>query len=244
MPIDWVEADFHQPTPARAVTTLLGGGISEGAYRSANFSHTVGDQDHAVDENRRRLRTQFQLPSEPVWLTQVHGTDVWCGLNRPNTTADASVTSERSTVLAVLTADCLPVVLVSACGQFRGIAHAGWRGLLAGVIENTVNQLVALGATDLMAWLGPCIGPHSFEVGPEVRDAFIGQSARNQIAFTPCDHGKYLADLQSLARVRLASFSIDSRACARDTRTDLDCYSFRRQNPTGRMATVVWLPQR
>lgn len=242
MAIGAIDAQFARPTAARAITTLVTGGVSEGVYRSANLSHTVGDDPEHVAENRRLLSAHYGWRSEPVWLTQVHGTAVWCAPESINTTADASVTTDPHAVLAVLTADCLPVVLVSPCGQRRGIAHAGWRGLAAGVIENTVVQLRARGATELLAWLGPCIGPQSFEVGAEVLDAFARRNPDFAVAFRPGVDGRYWADLQQLARMVLSPMGIAVTGCSADTLTDPRLYSFRRQNPTGRMATVVWLP--
>jgi polyphenol oxidase len=210
------------------------------------MSHTVGEPLQRVLANRAQLVQQFALPAEPLWLTQVHGTRVWTpamartvgGPTYPE--ADAAVTAEPATVLSVLTADCLPVVIVSADGRYRGVAHAGWRGLVNGVLENTVAALTALGATHLEAWFGPCIGPASFEVGAEVLAQFVNHDARAQTCFSANARGRFLANLPALAAQRLARFGITVSQCGLDTLTDARCYSYRRQARTGRMATLVW----
>jgi len=218
------------------------------------MSHTVGESLERVLANRAQLVQQFSLPAEPLWLTQVHGTRVWTpamaraaaadsALGAPHITypeADAAVTAEPATVLSVLTADCLPVVIVSADGRYRGIAHAGWRGLVNGVLENTVAALTALGATHLEAWFGPCIGPASFEVGAEVLAQFVNHDARAQTCFVGNARGRYLANLPALAAQRLNPLGIAVSRCDLDTLTDARCYSYRRQARTGCMATLVW----
>lgn len=213
-------------------------------YGEANFSHTVGDDPNRVLHNRAQLVRELNLPQEPYWLTQVHGTDVvmvdrHSPINMP-VTADASVTIDPLVVLAVLTADCLPVVLVSADGIHRGIAHAGWRGLLNGVLENTVARLRAGEDIPLAAWLGPCIGKDSFEVGDEVRAAFVARDATANQYFVQNPRGRFMADLPGLATQRLTAMGVCVSASLVDTLTDPRCYSYRRHAQAGRMATVVW----
>ena len=201
----WLVPDWPAPAAVRALSTWRGGGVSKAPYAALNLGHHVEDSRAAVDQNRRALREAAGLPAEPVWLTQVHGTRV-LDLDAADVDAagpaDGCVTRRRGRVCAILTADCLPVLLASATGDRVGAAHAGWRGLAAGVIEATV---AALGCPpgDLLAWLGPAIGPGRFEVGAEVRDALLDRDPGAEAAFEPSPRGRYLADLYLLARRRL-----------------------------------------
>jgi YfiH family protein len=301
VPLRWLTPDWPAPATVRALSTLRGGGVSVPPYASLNLGGHVGDDGSAVAENRRALREAAELPAEPAWLNQVHGIDVRdldstapigraspvgprgaghaglaCAADAPvNThapvTADAAVTRQPGRVCAILTADCLPVLLASESGDRVGAAHAGWRGLAAGVIEATV---AALGSPpgELLAWLGPAIGPRHFEVGSEVREEFLraaeaphagvrrggagaamgpadpagsGDTHRASVeaAFVPNARGRYLADLYALARLRLARAGVH-RVFGGGECTYADgarYFSHRRDGTTGRQATLIWL---
>lgn len=213
-----------------------GGGLNLGLH--------VGDVLAHVEHNRAQIRRQ--LPAEPAWLTQVHGTTVVDAAQVSGAPeADASYTTQAGVVCAIMTADCLPVLFADAGGRAVGAAHAGWRGLAAGVLDNTVAQMRAAGAETLHAWLGPAIGPQQFEVGADVLQAFVAQDAAAEQAFQPIADkpGKYLADIYQLARQRLARLGVHKvtggNAC---TVSDAQrFYSYRRDGVTGRMAALIWL---
>jgi hypothetical protein len=203
----------------------------------------VGDDPDHVARNRTSMSKALALPAQPLWLRQVHGTRVVVhdgSLVEPE--ADAAVTFKSGHVLAILTADCLPVVLASRDGSCVGVAHAGWRGLADGVIENTLRSLGVPGS-ELVAWLGPAIGPAAFEVGPEVRARFVDVDAGASVAFSENARGRWQADLCALARRRLMLAGVSEIATADAcTFSSVDLfYSFRRQSVTGRMATLAWL---
>jgi YfiH family protein len=224
-------------------TTLRRGGQSEGSFAALNLAGHVGDADAAVGENRRRLRSALTLPSEPLWMTQVHGTAVHRDIDGapPAQPCDAAVTAYPDRVLAVLTADCLPVVFVSRDGSRLGVAHAGWRGLAKGVLESTMSALGGP-AADLLVWIGPAIGPAAFEVGGEVRAAFVDQDPSAEVAFSENSRGRWQADLALLAKMRLRHAGVvDVRASGLCTYADGDrFYSHRRDPASGRQATLVW----
>jgi YfiH family protein len=233
--------DWPAPPGVRALVTTRHGGVSRGACASLNLATHVGDDPAAVAENRARLRRR--LPAEPLWLNQVHGTAVARAESAPGgATADAAVTAVRRTVCAVMTADCLPVLLCADDASAVGAAHAGWRGLAAGVLEAAVS---ALGTPPqrLMAWLGPAIGPASFEVGDEVRQVFVRQAPHAAGAFAARGSGKWLADLYELARQRLEAAGLERvYGGAYDTFAQADVFfSYRRAPGAGRMASLVWL---
>ncbi len=229
------------PPNVRALQTLRGNGFSQAPWGSFNLGDHVGDAAACVAANRDSLRCQ--LPREPLWLKQVHGIVAVDAENSPNfVTADASFARAAGYVCAVMTADCLPVLLCDQTGSAVAAAHAGWRGLLAGVIEQTVVRMGVPPAT-LIAWLGPAIGPGCFEVGDEVRQAFVSKSAEAASAFVEHDQGKWLADIYQLARQRLNRLGVfdisGGDAC---TVSEQDRYfSYRRDGVTGRMASLIWL---
>ncbi len=204
----WLTPDWEAPAQVRALSTLRGGGLSTGTYASFNLAQHVGDEPDHVRDNRALLRAAAGLPAEPMWLEQVHGTavavhtDVAGEVGAPPPRADAAVAFVPGRVCVVMTADCLPVVFADRAGTRVGVAHAGWRGLVAGVLEATVSALQAP-AAELVAWLGPAIGPQAFEVGPEVREAFVARDAANAAGFTRNAAGRYQADLYQLARQAL-----------------------------------------
>lgn len=230
------------PVRVRAAMTTRTGGASAGAFASFNLATHVGDDPDAVAANRRRLREALQLPTEPAWLEQVHGHRVVVLPDAVPGPADAAVTFTPGPVCAVLVADCLPVFLASRDGDRVGVAHAGWRGLAAGVVEATVAALDCEPAR-LVAWLGPAIGPRAFEVGGEVREAFLAGDGGAAAAFTPGRAGRFLADLPALARRRLAAAGV-AAVTGGDLCTHSDparFYSYRRDGATGRLAALAWL---
>jgi YfiH family protein len=242
----WFEADWPAPPRVRALSTLRGtageGGASRPPFAHFNLGDHVGDDALAVAENRRHLKLQARLPAEPSWLRQVHGVAV-ADLDRagPYGTADAAVARGPGKVCAILTADCLPVVLTTDSGDRVAAAHAGWRGLAAGVIEATVRVL-DVPAGELLAWLGPAIGPRHFEVGAEVREAFLKADPGAVVAFEPNSRGRFMADLPQLARRRLENLGV-SRIYGGGECTFAQAdryYSHRREGITGRQATLIW----
>ena len=233
--------DWPAPPRVRSLVTTRLGGVSGGPYASLNLGTHVGDDPRGVERNRARLRPL--LPREPLWLRQVHGTQVLIAeVAQQAPEADAAVTRTPRNVLAVLTADCLPVLFCDSGATVVGVAHAGWRGLAAGILERTVTSLQAP-PSSLMAYLGPAIGPGVYEVGPEVRDAFARQDPSAREAFAPGRPGKWLADLYALARQRLEKTGIMSiHGGSHCTFSDSErFFSHRRDGETGRMASLIWL---
>lgn len=238
------------PANVHALSTTRRGGVSRPPYDDAagggglNLGTHVGDLPDAVMRNRILLRAG--LPAEPAWLTQVHGTrvvDAATVSGAPE--ADGSISDRPGVVCAIMTADCLPVLLADAAGRVVGAAHAGWRGLAAGVLERTVEAMLAAGAERVLAWLGPCIGPQAFEVGDDVRSAFAHLGPAAAAAFHPIERvpGKYHADLPALARLALARAGVSDvaggNACTVSDAAQF--YSFRRDRVTGRMASLIWI---
>jgi len=240
--IEFIVPEWPAPANVRAAMTTRKGGVSTGRHASLNLASHVGDDADSVAENRRRLRAALALPGEPAWLAQVHGREVAQLPGPLPAAADAAATRVPGVVCAVLVADCLPVLLASRGGDCVGIAHAGWRGLAAGVIEATVAALGEEPAR-VVAWLGPCIGPQAFEVGPEVRAAFVDGDAAAAADFRPGRAGRFMADLPALARRRLAVCGVhDVHGGAMCTHADAArFYSYRRDGETGRMAALIWL---
>lgn len=238
--------DWPAPPRVRAAFTLRTGGVSGGSYASLNLGRHVGDEPLAVAENRRRIAVGLQLPAEPLWLSQVHGTQVVAADElSPDGEAprgDAAVTRQAGRVLAVQVADCLPVLLATRDGSAVGVAHAGWRGLAAGVLEASVAALGGAGA-QLHAWLGPAIGPGHFEVGEEVRTAFCAHDGAAAVAFELNERGRWQCDLHRLARQRLAALGLQSlHGEPHCTYGEPEAFfSFRRDGTTGRMAALIWL---
>jgi YfiH family protein len=262
--VGWVEPDWPAPGGVRALSTWRNGGASTAPYASLNLGDHVGDAAASVAENRQRLALAAGLPSQPVWLRQVHGTTVVeldaiddgaTGIKAAGPdaaagvvaaagvgAADAAFTRRRGQVCAILTADCLPILLAADSGEVIAAAHAGWRGLAGGVIEATV-QALAVPPAPLMAWLGPAIGPQHFEVGAEVREALLKGDLGAEAAFAANARGRYMADLGALARRRLAALGVGRiYGGGRCTYAEADRYfSHRRDGMTGRQATLIWL---
>lgn len=238
---DWIVPDWPAPAKVRALVTTRAGGVSRGPYATMNLATHVGDDAAAVAENRRRLRAH--LPDEPLWLSQVHGNGVVRAEEAgEGAEADAAFTRRAGCVCAVLTADCLPVLLCNDAGTVVCAAHAGWRGLAGGVLEAALRASNEPPAR-MLAWLGPAIGPRAFEVGPGVRDAFLDHSAEATTAFAPKANGKWLADLYRLATQRLNALGVSHVfGGERCTFREADSfYSYRRERNTGRMASLIWM---
>jgi polyphenol oxidase len=240
----WTVPDWPAPAGVRALSTHRGGGVSAPPYASLNLGGHVEDSPAAVAENRRRLAAAAELPAEPVWLSQVHGATV-ADLDAAQIVglapADAAFTRRAGRVCAILTADCLAILLTSETGDLVAAAHAGWRGLAGGVIEATVRALTVPPAT-LLAWLGPAIGPQNFEVGPEVREALLQGDPGGQAAFVLNTRGRFMADLPQLARRRLEAAGVGRIYGGGEcTHADGEQYfSHRRDGVTGRQASLIW----
>ncbi len=237
---DWQVADWPAPARVRTCITTRSGGISLPPYDSFNLAEHVGDEPGAVAKNRQRLLSQ--LGCKTAWLEQVHGIAVVEADPTRVAVADASWTGQTNLACTVMTADCLPVLFCDRAGTRVAAAHAGWRGLAAGVLEATLAAM-ALPPEDVLVWLGPAIGPEHFEVGPEVHAAFVSLHAEAVQAFLPsANPGKYLADLYQLARIRLAASGVSAvyggGLC---TYSDPRFYSYRRAVQTGRFASLIWL---
>lgn len=243
---EWIVPDWPAPPNVRSLLTTREGGVSLGPYSSLNLGRHVGDDPQAVAINRARLSERLGGAGEPLWLEQVHGTRVveaaTFSSNDHPPQADAAFSRSAGVVCVVLTADCLPVLFCDDVGSVVGVAHAGWRGLLAGILEETIIGMGVPGKA-LMAYLGPAIGPHVFAVGDEVRSAFIAAEAKAATAFTPIPSGRWLADIYRLARQRLAGQGIE-RIFGGSYCTVNDVgrfFSYRRDGRTGRMAAMIWL---
>ncbi len=249
--MDLIRASWSDaPANVGTLVSRRTGGVSAAPYDDGgggsglNLGMHVGDDPLHVRQNRGLLRPL--LPAEPAWLSQVHGTTVVAAATAENAPpADASIATRPGVVCAILSADCLPVLLCDRAGRVVGAAHAGWRGLAGGVLERTVAAMRAAGADDILAWLGPAIGPLAFEVGDDVRTAFVGHDAGLAAAFTPIAlrSGKYYADIYQLARARLRRIGINSVAggdwCTYSDRRSF--YSYRRDGVTGRIGSFIWL---
>lgn len=243
MHTDYLVADWNAPNTIKAITTYRTGGFSQGVYHSFNLATHVGDDTNAVLHNRQRLKHLLLLPNEPYWLNQTHSNSVVRARTTTElVTADASYSHAANTICAVLTADCLPIALCSQDGMQIAAIHAGWRGLATGIITNTFAALRADNATaEFSAWLGPAIGVRCFAVGDDVREVFIRRSPVYATAFTAHEN-KWLADIYRLARLELNDLGISAvyggGYCTVTERERF--YSYRRDNQTGRMATLIW----
>ncbi|KPG81834.1 MULTISPECIES: peptidoglycan editing factor PgeF [Pseudomonas] len=238
--MNWLTPDWPAPASVRACVTTREGGVSEAPFDSLNLGDHVDDRPEAVAENRRRLTEHFSI--QPAWLQQVHGIAVVHADPGVVATADASWTATPAIACAAMTADCLPALFCDRAGTRVAAAHAGWRGLAAGVLEATLDSL-DVPADEVLVWLGPAIGPKAFEVGPEVREVFINQLPEAAEAFVPSNNaGKFMADIYLLARLRLAERGVTAvyggGFC---TVTDPRFFSYRRASRTGRFASLIWL---
>jgi polyphenol oxidase len=249
---DWIAPNWPAPPNVKAAATLRTGGVSQGPFASLNLAQHVGDDPIAVEKNRQLLKAALQLPAEShiTWLNQVHGTQVITAASSARGTAsanpptgDASVAIAPGEVCAVMTADCLPVLFCDRQGTRVAAAHAGWRGLAGGILKETMQAFSGIEPADVLAWLGPAIEQEAFEVGAEVREQFLALGADNAGAFVLNDRGRWQADLYQLARNELARLGVTAVygggfRCFADSER---FFSYRRENRTGRMATLVWL---
>lgn len=236
----WLTPDWPAPARVKACVTTREGGFSQSPYEGLNLGKHVGDDPQAVEQNRHLLISS--LGCRPAWLSQVHGVVVSKADPSRVDEADASWTDEPGVASTVLTADCLPALFCDRAGTRVAAAHAGWRGLANGVLEATLDAL-ALPPEEVLVWLGPAIGPSAFEVGPEVREAFVSSHPEAEQAFkASANEGKFMADIYQLARIRLAARGVQSVSgggfC---TVNDPRFYSYRRASRTGRFASLVWL---
>jgi YfiH family protein len=240
---DWIVPDWPAPVRVRAFVTTRDGGVSRGPYESLNLGATNGDDPDHVARNRAIVRAH--LPDEPRWMAQVHGievADVDELAEDAKPRADAAVTRRPGIVATVLTADCMPLFLCDRAGRRAGVVHAGWRGMAAGVIEATVARMQTP-PQELLAWMGPTIGPDAFEVGDEVREAFVARDAAADEAFRPKSPGKHLADLYALARQRLERAGVGAvYGASHCTFSEKDLFfSYRREKKSGRMGAFIWI---
>ena len=239
--------EWNAPPAVRSAFTLRGGGVSDGPFDSLNLGAHVGDRPEAVAENRRRVRERLALPAEPAWLEQVHGTRVadLDSAGEGARSADAVITRTAGMVCAVQVADCMPVLFAASDASAVGVAHAGWRGLAAGVLEETVSRL-GVPPSELLAWLGPAISARHFEVGEEVRTAFLARDPASGGAFSANPRGRWQCDLAALARRRLAALGLTAISggtwCTYGDSARF--YSFRRDGRCGRMAALIWVAGR
>ena len=248
--LHFIEPDWHQLPTVNVYSTTRLGGVSHAPYNALNLGLHVNDNQGHVRSNRGKVARALGFSSEPLWLNQVHGTNVLDASNTDtaktlvaqNSEADGSYTKNSNQVLCVVTADCLPVVISNASGTEVSVVHAGWKGLAAGVLDAALAKFSM--QETLYAWLGPAIGPGAFEVGAEVRDAFVNINSANEAAFNAASSGKYLADIYQLARHCLSrnnNVTITGGEYCTYTQADL-FHSYRRDGvKTGRMATYVWI---
>lgn len=249
--MDRLLPDWPAPAKVRALMSLRDGGVSAAPYDSLNLGDHVGDDGAAVLRNRALLAQQ--LGAAPVFMQQVHGTVVETlsgphAVPGPVLVADACMSLQPGLACTIMVADCLPVLFCDTAGRAVAAAHAGWRGLAEGVLDSTVAALQrAVPQAQWLAWLGPCIGPSAFEVGDEVRAAFVARSADAAACFRPHAPGKWLADLPALARRRLAALGLqgihgnDGSAPWCTVANPSRFFSHRRDRVSGRMAACIWL---
>jgi YfiH family protein len=239
----FLTVNWPAPKHIKALTSTRNGGHSIAPYESLNLGDHVGDDPDCVAANRQRLIETALLPNEPLWLKQTHSTDVihssqW----RHDIEADAIVSDSINNVCAVMTADCLPLLITNTLGTQVAAIHAGWRGLQAGIIENTLAKF-ATPLSEILVWLGPAIGSQAFEVGPEVKAAFLAVDPAAEVAFTPTHTDRYLADIYLLARQRLNAQGVTAiyggDYCTFNETQRF--FSYRRDGVTGRMATLIWI---
>jgi YfiH family protein len=240
---DWIIPDWPAPARVRSVITGRRGGCSDPPYDGLNLAAHVGDNGERVRRNREYLSASLALPSEPLWLQQVHGCEVAeCGSSGLEPTADAVTAADPGRVCAVLTADCLPLLLCNRKGNRVAAVHAGWRGLAAGVIEAALAVFDEPGG-ELLAWFGPAIGPDVFEVGDEVRERFLQIDSRDEAAFVPSASGRWLANIYLLAENRLRRHNLGflggGSYCTFSQPERF--FSYRRDGTTGRMASLIWI---
>lgn len=241
--INTITPNWPAPKRVKAFTTTRNGGFSQGDCASFNLAYDKGEAKNIIDQNRTLLRDELRLPAEPLWLTQIHSTiAVQADQCKSPVTADAAYTRNADVVCSVLTADCLPLLICDKKATCVAAAHAGWKGLAAGVIEATLEALQIPGE-QLLVWLGPAMGPQAFVVREDVLQQFVAADPQAIQAFKPISAEQWLADIYLLAKQRLAHYNVTAiyggEYC---TYTDAQrFYSFRRDKNTGRMASLIWL---
>jgi YfiH family protein len=245
IPSEWLIPNWDAPENIKAVMTSRQGGVSNPPFDSMNLADHVDDDLQMVAKNRASLKQKLSLPNDPFWLTQVHGVTIANADQqyKGKVKADASVAYKAGSVCAVMTADCLPVLFCNQQGTAIAAAHAGWRGLHTGILEQTVKSLNCP-AKEVMAWFGAAIGAKHFEVGNEVREAFVSVQAEANNAFiSSANTGKWLADIYLLARLRLQAIGVNKitggEYCSYQDKKRF--YSYRREIKTGRMASLIWM---
>ncbi|MGB3620895.1 peptidoglycan editing factor PgeF [Ketobacter sp. MCCC 1A13808] len=237
----WLQPDWSVPGVQAYVSTRAGG-FSQPPYDGFNTADHVGDDAQAVQRNRERVKNHFHWRSQPQWMQQVHGINVVeAGSGGASRQADAIVSHFPGVVCALHTADCLPVFFAHHSGSVVALAHAGWRGLAAGVVEASLHKM-GVPANEVRVWLGPAIGPSAFEVGEDVRSAFMAQHPQTQRCFVPSLNDRWLCDLYSIARLRLGGLGVTQITGGEHcTYSDPRFYSYRRQAVTGRMLSLIWI---
>ncbi len=242
--IEVIRPDWPCDSRIRALCTTRHGGFSSGAYEGLNLARHVGDDSQSVNSNRQLLQQQLNLPGNPCWLNQTHSTDVTILSSSQSyeMNSDAAICRQPGQIAIVMTADCLPVLLCNRDGSEIAAVHAGWRGLVDGIIENTLKKLNS-DPTQLLAWVGPAISQSRFEVGQEVLDLFIEKNKQAACHFKANRPGHWLCDLPGLAQDQLRQLGLDaiylSGLCSFNEESRF--YSFRRNKVTGRMASLIWI---
>lgn len=237
---DWLIPDWPAPAGVKSCVTTRSGGVSVAPFDSFNLGDHVDDDPAAVAHNRSSLTSRLRI--QPAWLKQVHGTDVVEATPAEVPEADASWSQTPGVACTIMTADCLPALFCNKAGTQVAAAHAGWRGLAAGVLEATVDSFTDA-PSDILVWLGPAIGPQAFEVGTEVREAFMATHPETADAFVPgANNGKFMADIYQLARLRLAAHGVTAvYGGGLSTYDDERFFSYRRGARTGRFASLIWI---
>ena len=248
MTLNFIQPDWPAPVGVKAYVTQRQGGVSLAPYASLNLATYVGDDLDAVVHNRQLLAQSLGLPSEPFWMSQVHGIEVInaddpvCVEADGLTVADGAWTHDHHRVLAIMTADCLPILLTDQQSSFVMALHAGWRGLADGIIQNAIRR-ASLPADRIMAWVGPGIGFSAFEIGSEVRNAFLMSGRAEKYHFKPSRAGHWLADLAGIALWQLEQLGVcwlgGGHWCTFNRPEQF--FSYRRDGVTGRMASLIWL---
>jgi len=237
-----IEPDWPAPLLVQAFTTTRQSGFSVGAYASFNLGLHVDDDPQHVEQNRSLLLKACHLPNEPIWLNQTHSATVVNAENLTTNSADAIYSFKPNLVCAILTADCLPILLCDKNATCVAAIHAGWRGLAAGIIENTIAAL-NIPTANIMAWLGPAISAKNYEVGAEVREQFLAHDKNAELAFNPDENQKWQMDIYALAKQRLNQCDVQQiyggNYCTYQ-QNDL-FYSHRRDKISGRIASLIWL---
>lgn len=239
---NYIYPDWPEDLRVSAITSTRIGGVSQAPYHSFNLAEHVGDKQQHVSENRALLTKTAKLPSEPFWLNQIHGTD--CVKYQKSFSipiADSSFAKNKNQVLAVMTADCLPILFKSNNADWVAACHAGWRGLLNGVVESTLNTFHGP-MEEIVAWIGPAISKNAFEVGDDVRQMFVAKNKSNERFFEPKGMDKYWFDFVTLAKQFMASKGINVYGGNHCTyRDEKQFYSYRRDGETGRIASLIWI---